>query len=392
MLKYWLWLATRKGLGARDACMVARYFSSPETAFLASEKELRAVPGLRSVQPLLDKELKTSETILQRCRELGIGIITMQDAAYPQRLRTLDDAPVVLYHKGTLTDFSVPCVAVVGTRKASVYGMTQARRLSYGMAKCGCRVVSGGASGVDTQALRGALMGGGTAVAVLGCGLDIDYPKENSRLFAEVMQNGCLLSEYPPGTAPYRGNFPVRNRIISGISLGVLVTEAPARSGALITADHALEQGRDVFVIPANVGVDTFGGNLKLLRDGAIPVGDAWDILQEYAALYPDKLKKQDVRMPKSDVQPEPAEEEKGKKVIDKPKVKAYIDLKDIADTISPHERALLELLQNGAMHIDDLVEKTGSAAGSVLAALTVLEVRGIVTRPSPRMYELAEK
>lgn len=175
---------------------------------------------------------------------------------------------------------------------------------------------------------------------------------------------------------------------MSGMSLGVLVTEAPAVSGALITADHALQQGRDVFVLPANIGVENFAGNLKLLRDGAIPVGTPWDILQEYAAQYP-QLKE------KPEEEPLRAEAFVGKtekKVIDKPKTKAYIDLKDTIDTLTSQERALAELLQGGAMHIDDLVEKTGMTAGEALASLTVLEVKKIVCRPSVRMYELAEK
>ena len=398
MLKYWLWLTTRKSLGARSAWLVAKYFPSPEAAYSADPWEYQQIEGLRSVEPLLDKDLSVPERILRQCYEKGISILTVQDAAYPDRLRASNDPPVVLYYKGILPDLNGPAIGVVGTRKASVYGLTQARRMGYGLARCGCTVISGGAKGIDSEALRGALTGGSPVIAVLGGGVDVVYPQENRHLFRSVEQNGCLLSEYPPGTKPYGGNFPVRNRIISGLSLGILVVEAPEKSGALITADHALEQGRDVFTLPANVGVDSCSGNLKLLREGAIPVCDAWDILQEYESRYPGILSWQPMGDPKGGaltpgVEPEteppkPAEE---KKDIDKPKSRAYIDLNEVMDTLSPDERALAQLLQDGPMHIDDLADRTQLGAGRALASLTLLEVKGIVRRPSARMYELQQ-
>jgi len=388
MLKYWLWLATRKGLGSFGACQIVRRFSSAEQAYYAPKEAYMGISGVHHTDSLADKDLTEAEQIIARCTELGIRIITMQDAGYPARLRTLDDAPVVLYCKGNLSDLDVPSVAVIGTRRSSVYGMTQAKRFGFGLARCGCTVVSGGALGVDTEAIAGAVMAGGPVIVVLGCGLDVDYPKQNRQLFAQVANVGCLISEFPPGTAPYASNFPQRNRIISGMSLGTLVTEAPAKSGALITADHALEQGRDVFVLPANIGVKNFEGNLKLLRDGALPVGSVWDILQEYAPQYPHTLKQAEEELPVEELPVEiPI-----KKVIDKPKSRAYIDLKDILNGLTSEERVLAQLLQSGPMHIDDLVEKTGMTAGGALASLTVLEVKKIVSRPSPRMYELTEK
>lgn len=396
MQKYWLWLTTRKGLSARDAGIVVRHFQTPEAAYFAVEEQYRNIAHLRSWKPLLDKDLSEPEAILETCRAKGYRIITMQDAAYPKRLKNLDDAPLVLYCRGSMPDLNKPAVAVIGTRKASIYGLSQARRFAYGLARCGCIVVSGGAKGVDTEAIRGALLGGGPVVAVIGSGLDVDYPPSNRKLFEQVAQNGCILSEFVPGTPPYAANFPVRNRIISGLSLGVLVTEAPARSGALITASRALDQGRDVFVLPANVGVDTYAGNLKLLRDGAIPAGEVWDILQEYQPQYPSILKKSDVSLPEEMVseqpQEDPVRQQPAKKVIDKPKSKDYIDVMEHIDSLSEEEKRLLLLLREGAMHIDALVEKTGAAAGSVLAVLTMLEVKGLVVRLSARSFELAEK
>ena len=395
MLKYWLWLTTRKGLGTRSAWLVAKHFPTAEAAYFAGAEEYASIEGLQNAAPLLDKDLSKPERILRQCYETGVSILTLQDAAYPQRLKATDDPPLVLYYRGTLPDLSGPVVAVVGTRRASVYGMTQARRMGYGLARCGCTVVTGGAKGIDTEAIKGALTGGGPVAVVLGSGVDVVYPAQNRNLFRDVEQNGCLLSEYPPGTEPRAGNFPVRNRILSGLSLGVLVVEAPEKSGALITANRALEQGRDVFTLPANVDVESGSGNLRLLRDGAIPVRDAWDLLQEYAEQYPGILSRQNCggfRGGDYVPEPEPSREILPKKDIDKPKPKAYIDLNEKLESLSRDEQCLAGLLRDGPMHIDAIVERAQMSAGRALASLTLLEVKGIVRRPSARMYELAEK
>ena len=233
-------------------------------------------------------------------------------------------------------------------------------------------------------------------IAVLGCGVDVVYPKENHRLFRSVEQNGCLISEYPPGTPPLSNHFPVRNRIISGLSLGILVAEAPEKSGALITANRALEQGRDVFVLPANVGVESCSGNLKLLREGAIPVYDGWDILQEYEARYPGILLRKPTGSssggdltPDLDAEPEPEAKPAVKKDIDKPKARAYIDLNSVLEKLPKEEQALAALLQDGPMHIDTIADRSRLGAGRALASLTLLELKGVVRRSSAGIYEL---
>lgn len=389
MLKYWLWLATRKGPGLQGIYKVARSFPNVEQAYRATSEEYKSTAGVRHIGTLADKDLTQAEQIIKQCAKADIRIVTLQDAEYPKMLRTMPDAPVVLYVKGKLPDTDRPAVAVIGTRKASIYGMSQAKRFGYGLARCGCTVVSGGAEGVDAEAMVGAVMAGGPVVGVLGCGLDVDYPRSNRRLFQDAICVGCLISEFPPGTPPYASNFPQRNRIISGLSQGVLITEAPGRSGALITADRALEQGRDVFVLPANIGVSSFEGNLKLLRDGAIPVGEVWDILQEYESSFPQALKRADVQMPASVPQEQGGEDTMQcapeKKVIDKQVERSYIDLK----ALSAEERILAELLKSGAMHIDTLVDRSGMGISGALSCLTMLEIKKIIRRPSPKMYEL---
>lgn len=391
MLKYWLWLTTRQGLGARGAYLVARHFGSPEAAYFADKTAYCAVEGLRSFHPLLDKDLSKPERILAQCYEKGIRILTFQDAAYPERLRNIDDPPLVLYCRGVVPNLNGLAVAVVGTRKVSAYGIVQARKMGQGLSACGCTVISGGARGVDTAAMEGALQGASPIVGVLGCGVDVVYPPENKRLFERTMASGCLISEYPPGTSPLPEHFPVRNRIISGLSLGVLVVEAPESSGALVTANRALNQGRDVFTIPANVDSISCKGNLNLLRDGAIMVRDAWDVLQEYVHLYPEQIKRNACKP----LMPEPqatGEKAPAEAAVEEPKNSASqtgeAQLARIRQ-LQGDERVLAQLLQAGPMYVDGIVEETQLPAGRVLASLTLLEVKGIIRRSGNKRFEL---
>ena len=402
MLKYWLWLTTRKGLGPRSAYLAARHFSSPQAAYFADPKAYEAIDGLRNPSALLDKDLREPEKILRECYEKGISILTMQDAAYPQRLLAVDDPPLVLYYKGVMPDLNGPVIGVVGTRNASLYGMTQARRMGYGLSRCGGVVVSGGAKGIDTEALRGALLGGSPVVAVLGCGVDIAYPASNRSLFRDIQNHGCLLSELPPGTQPRGEFFPVRNRIISGVSLGVLVVEAPAKSGALITVQRALDQGRDVFALPANVGQTPGDGNLQLLRDGASLVRDPWEVLQEYGRQYPDAVRERDCGGWDTGPQIRESEPEKpvkslekpastAKKPVDKAENRNYIDAKKIMDGLTADAQRVVLQLEAGPVHIDALSEQLQQPAGCVLALLTMLEVKGHIQRLPGRRFSLAE-
>ena len=253
-LKYWLWLATRRGMGVQGMHAVLDHFGTPERVFFADPEEYQLLsPGLS--RALQDHSMAEADKVLADCDRLGIRIMTLQDADYPERLRQLDDAPCVLYLKGRMPDFDEEvAVGIVGTREATEYGKTVAKRLGLELARGGALVVSGMAAGIDTCAVRGALQGGKTVVSVVGGGIDVPYPWANRFLYEDVAASGLLMSEYPPGTENLGSHFPVRNRIISGLSLGVVVVEAPEfNSGALITAERALEQNRDVFAVPGNV-------------------------------------------------------------------------------------------------------------------------------------------
>ena len=289
-LQYWLWLATRAGLRTGEAAALAGRFGTPEAVYFADREEyslLRLPDGLQA--SLRDKSMAGVEEILERCDRLGLRILTLQDAQYPERLRQLHDRPAVLYLKGR--DMALDreaAVGVVGARRCTPYGVDLARRLGRDLAERGAVLVSGIAQGVDAAAIRGALAGGGRVVSVLGGGIDVVYPPSSADLFEEVGSRGLLISEYPPGTPTMGQHYPVRNRIISGLSLGVAVVEAGERSGALITARLALDQNRDVFAFPGPVGAPMSAGTNRLIqRCEAKPVFGVEDILEEYETLYP---------------------------------------------------------------------------------------------------------
>ena len=310
----------------------------------------------------------------------------MQDAEYPGRLKNIYDPPCLLYVKGTMPLFDEEvAVAVVGTRKCTPYGIACAEKLSYGLASGGAVVVSGLAKGIDTAALRGALRAGGMAVGVVGNGLDVCYPRENRYLYEDVASAGVLLSEYPPGTEPAASHFPVRNRILSGLSLATLVVEAPERSGALITAETALEQGRDVFVVPGPIDAVNSVGCNRLLQQGAGVAIDAWDILREYQGRFPDKLRGEKARETPITLGYQARQKEEAKPVP------PSFSLSKSDLTLTDDQIALLRLLSaEDAALVDDLIEESGIPARRVLSALTMLEIDQLVTQHSGKRYTRA--
>ena len=255
-LKHWLWLSSLRGLGSQTRLALLRRFGSPEDIYYADEGELLLTEGIKREEAALleNKSLAAAEKILADCSRLGLRILTIQDAEYPGRLKNIYDPPILLYVKGRLPAFDEEAaVAVVGTRDCSPYGVACARKLGYGLASGGAVVVSGLAKGVDAEATHAALRAGGFAVGVVGNGLDIAYPHSSRALYEDIAAAGVLISEYPPGTEPARHHFPMRNRIISGLCVATLVVEAPEKSGALITAAAAVDQGRDVFAVPGPI-------------------------------------------------------------------------------------------------------------------------------------------
>jgi DNA processing protein len=241
----------------------------------------------KTVKALSDKRLDEASEIIGFCSGTGVRIMPYNDEKYPNRLRMLSDPPVLLYVKGNFPDMNNRvCIAVVGTRRMSEYGREYAYRIAYELGAANVCVVSGMALGIDGVAACGALTGGGTTVAVLGSGIDIIYPREHAKLMNLISENGAVVSEYPPGTPPAGEHFPIRNRIISGMCQGTLVIEADSKSGAMITARSADAQGRQIFAIPGNLGKENTEGTNRLIRDGGIVVIETEDILREYEYLY----------------------------------------------------------------------------------------------------------
>lgn len=397
-LKYFLWLTTRERVRPDLAGELLVRLGSPEAVFFADRQELSLLglqPG--ELQALEDKDLSGAEKILEDCDRLNIHITTIQDADYPERLSQIYDPPVVLYWKGRgLGVDDLLTIGVVGTRSCTPYGADLAGKLGLNCARSGVTLVSGMAQGIDRAAIVGALKGGGQVLSVLGGGLDVVYPKDHGWLYQDVAAVGTLLSEYPPGTRHAGFHFPRRNRILSGLSLGVVVVEAPAASGALNTARHALDQGREVFAFPGPVGAAaSMGANLLIQRGEAKLVLSWTDILVEFASRFPkveeaQPLDPREVQErldtpPETRVQKAPDE-----KKVDKAPDRAYISVSDDPGAFTDDERAILSALEKAALTIDDLTEHSQIPARRVLSCLTMLQLRGMVEeRPGKRFAAL---
>lgn len=416
MLVHWIWLAQRKTLKDWQRYALLQHFSNPEAIFYADDFAGSIQLDANQVEDLKDRDLHNAQIVLENCKRERIHVLTMQDAAYPARLKNISDPPMVLYYKGNLPDLDgLPVIGVVGTRHASAYGMRIAKRMGYQISVCGGILVSGVAAGIDSLAMQGALSAGQSVVGVLGCGVDVVYPASARGLYADTERYGCLISEFPPGTPPHKWNFPRRNRIISGLSDGVLVVEAPAKSGALITARHAADQGRDVFVTPGTVDNAQCEGSNALLRDGAISVSNGWELMSEYEDSYPGKIRKarggekltvypEEMNQFAPDSGAKVAQrvatpgkmaknaEKNTKKIIDKEENPPYSDGNDKKPALTENEQALVRLLADGEQLVDDIIAASSLSPGLVLATLTMLEVKGVVKSLPGRRVALKEQ
>ena len=286
---YWIWLSERLGAASKHLVPLIEKFESPFEIYNLAEDELvmsGCVPEIIAKR-LSDKSLEKAYEIMDSCTVGNIGIMSYKDKFYPSSLRTIKDPPAVLYYRGSMLDFNQNlCIAVVGTRKMSEYGKRAAYKIGYELGSANAVVVSGMALGIDSVAACGAINARGKTIAVLGCGVDMTYPREHGKLKKIIENNGAVISEFAPGTGPLGSNFPIRNRIISGISQGTVVIEADEISGAMITAKAALIQGREVFAIPGNIDESNSKGTNLLIKSGAATVLGAEDILVNYEMVY----------------------------------------------------------------------------------------------------------
>ena len=388
-LKYWIWLSELRGLRRQTRVALAQHFETPEELYYADPGEVLLTEGItrEEIAVLQNKDLRRSEEILEVCERQDYRILTIADAAYPRRLRNIFDPPILLYCRGRLPLVDEEAaIAVVGTRSYTPYGALCAGKLGGQLAAGGAVIVTGLAHGIDSLAARAALRNGGRVLGVLGCGLDVVYPRGSEELYEDVSASGALLTEYAPGTLPLSGNFPVRNRILSGLSVAVLVVEAPERSGALITANTALEQGREVYAVPGPIDAPGSVGCNRLLRDGAGLVSDGWDLLREYEARFPGKLRRDPARREVPETpgyeQRERQREEQRQKTRKLPP-----RLDPAGAELTDDQIALLRTLTEEPMLVDDLVEESGIPVRRVLSALTMLEIDGYVSQAPGKRY-----
>ncbi|MHC1745172.1 MAG: DNA-processing protein DprA [Syntrophobacteraceae bacterium] len=365
----WLTLKLTPELGNRSMLRLIERFGSPGAVLRADAKSLNEVGGLRrkAVDSLLQRRLtRPVEEEWEALEERGYRLLCLNDADYPSNLKAIADAPAMLYVDGSIEVRDLVAVAVVGSRAASPMGCAFTERLCMDLAKSGVTVVSGLAVGIDGAAHRGALKGEGRTIAVLGCGLDVDYPRENRKLRTDVPASGAVVSEFSLGTVPAPGHFPQRNRIISGLALGVVVVEAAHRSGSLITARLALEQGREVFAVPGMARHYRSVGPHRLLKQGAKLVENAEDVLEELRSMI------------------RPSGEKTGSTC-------APSLAPGRLEGLSGDEAAVLALLDPSPRHIDELTRAMEWPVARVMSVLSALELKGIVQQ-LPGMHFLIEQ
>lgn len=356
-LPYWVAFNHIKGLGAVRFKTILNYFPTLEDAWGATPAQL-ALAGLydRQIQAILEFRGKNNpEQLYKTITDKGIQAVTWDDPEYPSLLNQISTPPPVLYYRGVMPSAEAKFIAIVGTRRMTAYGSQMAQEISAFLASHGIVIVSGLARGVDSIAHQAALDAGGKTVAILGSGVDVIYPPEHRKLAQEIMETGALISDYAPGTQPERTNFPPRNRIISGMSSASIIIEAGEKSGSLITARFAAEQGREVFVLPGNLNAPQSIGTNRLIRDGARPLLQKEELLEfidSYQAANP-----------------------------------VYMNQNIQISFEDPLEKRILSLIDLEPLHIDEISRRLGIAAGKVASILTMLELKGFVQETAPQTY-----
>jgi DNA processing protein len=351
---YWLGFSLVKGIGAVRFRALLEYFGQPEIAWQAPSEALRAAGLSEKIIENLERVRSgvSLEQIWERLQAQGIQILTWEDAAYPRRLKEIEQPPPLLYLRGELQPEDEWAVALVGTRRVTAYGRQVTEEIAEVLAHNGVTVISGMARGVDAIAHQAALKNGGRTLAVLGCGVDTIYPPEHRRLAEQIAAQGALLSDYPPGTPPDAANFPPRNRIISGLSLAVVVVEAGPESGALITAEFAVEQGREVFAVPGNITALQSQGANRLIQNGARPLLNPRDLLEALELTLVTEYRAARVALPADEV-----------------------------------EAQLFATLTHEPLHVDEIRARTALPIEKISATLALMELKGMVRQMGGMNY-----
>ncbi len=374
--KYWIWLSLSIGTNNRKQKRVFETYDSIIDFYSGGiyEWRLSGIFSEKEINSLISTKLSDAQEVIDKCKKLGFDIICFDDSNYPSKLLNIPDPPCVLYVWGKLPDVDHRLsIAMVGTRSATQYGVMTSHVLSASLSKLGVVVVSGGAQGIDTASHLGVLEASGTTICVLGCGIDYKYLMSNASLRKNIASTGAVISEYPPGTKSYPSNFPVRNRIISGLSDGVIVVEADLKSGSLITVNHALEQGREVFAVMGNINSRYSSGTNKMIKDGATPVTSYMDVIEAFPQY---KIESDDVNI---ELSGQNNTELNNAPVLHK-------DNLNLSQTV---ER-IYRCIGNEPIHIDEIVAKTDLPVSKVLQSLTELELLSLISCQQGRLYKLA--
>ena len=390
-LEHWIRYQLALGAGCRKTNEMIAYFGSAKELFESGEYEWR-ISGIftpAQIEKLKKSSMDKAYEVMENCFKYNCNAVTPDEKLYPRMLKPLDDLPAVIYYQGELK-FLIHkiAVAIVGTREADETSLAVAKSLSASITRSGGIIVSGGALGVDSAAHLGALEAGGKTLAVLGCGFGTDYLQSNSELRERIAYNGALVSEYPPLTPASAYNFPIRNRLISGLCHGTVVIEAGVKSGSLITAGLALEQGRDVYAVPGNVMSSKFLGVHKLINDGAKPVFSAFDVLYPYAVKYPKAI---DINKIENELQMTDSVEyintksrmEKKEESFNK---EAFSQVKDLSG-ISEDAKTVYSVFGDEPIHIDDIARKTAMDFTRIFSAVTELELWELVEPRPGKLY-----
>lgn len=374
--KYWIWLTLASGVNNPKHKRIYETYDSIAEFYSGGiyEWRLSGIFSEKELHSLENTKLSDAEEVICKCNSLKINVVCIDECEYPQKLRNIYAPPCAIYVWGELPDFDNRLsIAMVGTRNATQYGVMTSHVLSSSLAKLGVVIVSGGALGIDSASHTGALEADGTTVCVLGCGIDYRYLMKNAAMRKNIASTGAVISEYPPGTKSYPGNFPVRNRIISGLSDGTVVVEADEKSGSLITVNHALEQGREVFAVMGNINSRYSSGTNKMIKDGAIPVTSYQDIIDnfdKYEIINVDDIEKEYLSTNNSEINRGPVTH------------KDNLDLSDAAYKV-------YKCIGNEPTHIDTIVVETHLPVSRVLQSLTELELLGHISCQQGRLYKL---
>lgn len=385
-VEHWLQLALASGIGPITLKRLLEVAGSPQAACSASLAMLRSIEGIgpaKSQQIFrgLAEAAAEAPRQLERAEQLQVSVIAFDDPLYPPLLRSIHDPPPVLFVRGTLEPRDLNAIAIVGSRGCSFYGKEQAHRFGAALAASGFTIVSGGARGVDSAAHRGAMTDpAGRTIAVLGCGVDVTYPPENERLFAEISERGAVMSEYPFGTQPMPENFPRRNRVVSGMSRAVLVVEADERSGALITAHTACEQDRTVFALPGRIDNRMSAGPHKLIREGATLVTGVQDIFDGMTPVPADLHD-----LPGLDLFT-PSEADAETAPLPRP-TKPPVQTRSPRIPVTPQQKQVLDAIEDQATTVDTIIDRTSLPAHIILQELTILSLKGLIHRADGQSY-----